>query len=107
MALHSVIVSALSPVTAEHSPQRGIPPLAKVRVRGRYMKLERTVTVPELALIASTRGMLGLGIGLLVADKLNREKRQAIGKTLLLVGALSTIPLAFEIFGQGRRGGGI
>ena len=57
----------------------------------------RTVTLPELALIASTRVALGAGIGLLVADRLNDDQRRAVGWTLLAVGALTTIPLAAEV----------
>jgi hypothetical protein len=56
------------------------------------------VTVPELALIASTRGMLGAGIALLLADRLSRDQRKAVGLTLAIVGALTTIPLALEVF---------
>jgi hypothetical protein len=62
---------------------------------------ETRVTFPELALIAGTRGILGAGIGLLLADRLHESQRKAVGWTLLLVGALTTIPLAFEVFGAG------
>ena len=55
------------------------------------------LTLPELALIAGTRGMLGAGIGLLVAPRLNQDRRKAVGWTLLLVGAISTIPLALQV----------
>jgi uncharacterized membrane protein YfcA len=61
---------------------------------------ETQVTVPELALIAGTRAALGAGLGLLLADRLPQAQRRAVGWTLLLVGALSTIPLAFEVFGR-------
>jgi uncharacterized membrane protein YfcA len=61
---------------------------------------ERMVTTPELGLIASTRGMLGAGIGLLAAQKLNDEQRRAVGLTLLLVGIVTTLPLMFEVFGK-------
>jgi hypothetical protein len=60
------------------------------------------ITLPELALIAGTRGMLGAGAGLLLADRLNKDQRRAVGWTLLLVGALSTIPLAIDIFSKRR-----
>jgi len=56
------------------------------------------VTVPELALIAGTRGMLGAGIGLLAAGKLTHDQRRAVGKTLLAVGLVTTIPLLLEVF---------
>ena len=58
------------------------------------------LTIPELALIAGTRGALGAGIALLLADCVTAEQRRAIGWTLFGIGALSTIPLALEIFGK-------
>jgi len=63
------------------------------------------VTLPELALIAGTRAILGAGIGLLLADRLPAGERKAVGWTLLLVGAVTTIPLAFEVLGAGRSAG--
>lgn len=57
----------------------------------------KTVTVPELAMIAGTRAALGAGIGLLLADRFNPEQRRAVGWTLLAVGAISTLPLAAGI----------
>ena len=60
--------------------------------------------LPELALVAGTRGMLGVGIGLLVADKVPQDRRKIVGLSLLLVGAISTVPLAMEIFGKRKRG---
>ena len=62
------------------------------------MKLrERKVTVPELMLIAGTRLALGVGVGLLLGGRLNKDKRKGAGLALLLVGALTTVPLALEI----------
>jgi hypothetical protein len=60
---------------------------------------------PELGLIAVTRAILGLGIGLLVADSLSREQRQTIGRTLLAIGALSTIPLVADVLGRRQCSG--
>jgi hypothetical protein len=65
-------------------------------------KLETTVSLPELGLIAATRGMLGAGIGLLVAGYLDPGRRKAVAWTLVAVGAVTTIPLVFEVLG-GRR----
>ena len=48
---------------------------------------KQEMTVPELALIAGTRGMLGAGIGLLLSGKLNKDQRRAAGWTLVAVGA--------------------
>jgi hypothetical protein len=64
---------------------------------------ETTLTIPELGLIAGTRVALGAGIGLLLADKLSSEQRQAAGILLLLVGAISTIPLVLEVLGKSER----
>ena len=63
---------------------------------------ETRISLPELALVAGTRAALGAGLGLLLGDRLSPEQRRAVGWTLFLIGALSTIPLAFEILG-GRR----
>jgi len=63
---------------------------------------EAHVTLPELALIAGTRAALGAGLGLLLADRLSEGQRRAVGWTLLTVGLVSTIPLAFEVLGKSR-----
>jgi hypothetical protein len=60
----------------------------------------RTLTLPELALIAGTRGMLGAGLGLLFAGRFSEEERRAIGRTLLFVGLVTTVPLLMEVFGR-------
>ncbi len=64
---------------------------------------ETQVTFPELALIAGTRAALGAGLGLLLGERLPPDQRKAVGWTLLLFGALTTIPLAFEVLGRGTR----
>ncbi len=58
------------------------------------------LTLPEIALIAGTRGMLGAGVALLLADRLSEDQRKAIGWTLLIAGAISTVPLAIEVLGK-------
>ena len=60
------------------------------------------LTLPDVALIAGTRGMLGAGVALLLADKMSAERRRAIGWTLLAVGALTTIPLAANVLSNSR-----
>ena len=60
------------------------------------------LTIPEIALIAGTRGMLGAGVGLLLADRLNDDQRKAIGWTLFIAGAISTIPLVIEVLSKRR-----
>jgi hypothetical protein len=61
---------------------------------------ETRLTVPQVALIAGTRGMLGAGIALLLADKLNQNERRAVGWTLFLVGAITTVPLVVEVLSR-------
>lgn len=63
---------------------------------------ELSLTMPELALLVGTRAALGVGLGLLLADRLRKSQREAIGWTLLLVGAVTTVPLAFEVLGKVR-----
>jgi hypothetical protein len=45
-----------------------------------------------------TRAMAGAGIGLLIADRFKPEQRRTIGRTLLAVGILTTIPIIAEVF---------
>lgn len=59
---------------------------------------EVTLDLPELALVAGTRAMAGAGIGMLVADKMSADQRRAVGWTLFLIGAISTVPLAIRVF---------
>jgi uncharacterized membrane protein YfcA len=58
------------------------------------------VTLPEVGLVAATRGMLGAGIGFLLAHKLDEKQRKAVGWALVGVGVATTIPLALEIIGH-------
>ena len=57
----------------------------------------KTLTVPEIAIIAATRGAIGFGAGLLLADKF-KQARKALGWSLFLSGLASTIPIAMHIF---------
>jgi len=58
------------------------------------------LTLPEIALIGGTRGLLGAGIALLLSDLLSSGQRRAVGLTLFLVGAISTIPLAANVLSK-------
>jgi hypothetical protein len=58
------------------------------------------LTLPEIALIAGTRVMLGLGAGLLLADIVREDQRKKIGWRLFLIGCISTIPLAIDVFSK-------
>jgi hypothetical protein len=58
------------------------------------------VTIPEIAIVAATRGVAGAGIGLLLAGFVRPDTRRTLGWTLLTIGALSTIPIAMALFGK-------
>ena len=70
------------------------------------------LSIPEIAIIGGTRAALGAGVAFLLADRIGKEQRRAIGWTLLTVGLVTTIPIAIEIFrgqikesGNGHQGG--
>ncbi len=48
-------------------------------------------------LLALTRTAFGLGVGLLVAERLNRPARQATAIALVSVGTLAVIPLLVKM----------
>jgi hypothetical protein len=58
------------------------------------------LTMPEIVLIAGTRVIGGVGIGLMLADMIREDKRKKFGWKLFLVGAISTIPLALDVFSR-------
>jgi hypothetical protein len=60
----------------------------------------KTVTLPQLGMIAGTRAALGAGVALLLGDQLGRKPRRTVGWTLVALGALSTIPLAVGVLRQ-------
>jgi len=63
------------------------------------MKRTLKLSLPTLASVAATRGMLGVGAGLLLAPKMG-DKRRAVGLTLLGIGVASTIPIALRVLGS-------
>jgi hypothetical protein len=60
------------------------------------------LTIPKIAMIAGTRALLGAGVGLLLSDRFNLSQRKAVGWTLVMVGAITTIPLAMDFLSQER-----
>jgi hypothetical protein len=55
-----------------------------------------TLPVPLLMGIVATRAALGVGVGLLIADRL-KDRRKVVGATLVAIGALTTIPAAIAL----------
>lgn len=63
---------------------------------------EARLSIPELGLFAGTRAALGGGVALLLADKLTKDQRKAVGWTLFMVGVITTIPLGILAFARRR-----
>jgi len=61
-----------------------------------------TVSLREIMFIGATRGMIGVGAGLLLSNLISRRQRKIVGIPLFTVGLLSTIPIATRIFQKGR-----
>jgi hypothetical protein len=53
--------------------------------------------VPMEKLLALTRTAFGLGIGMLVADKIKRPTRQSAAIALMSVGALAAVPFLVKL----------
>jgi putative Mn2+ efflux pump MntP len=72
----------------------------ELKVWSGYMNISAkriTLTLPEIGLIAMTRGALGVGIGLLLSNALDKDERRSAGLALLAVGVLTTIPILMRL----------
>lgn len=56
--------------------------------------------IPLDSLLAFTRTAIGLGIGMLVADRIRRPFRQATAIALVSLGALAAVPLIVKLATQ-------
>ena len=56
-----------------------------------------TLGLPEIGLIAMTRGALGVGIGLLLSNGLEKNERRSAGLALVAVSVLTTIPILLRL----------
>jgi uncharacterized protein len=61
------------------------------------------LNLPTFGFIVSTRAALGAGIGLLLSERLPVQRRRAVGRTLIGIGAASTIPAAIAVIRSVRR----
>jgi hypothetical protein len=63
------------------------------------------LTPPKLGFVVATRAALAFGAGLLVAPKLSTRRRRIAGRSLLALGALTTLPAVVTIAraARGRR----
>ena len=66
---------------------------------------EHGLTLPEIGLIAGTRVALGIGVGLLLADRLDDDQRRGAGWALLAVGALTTVPIVMSVLNKSAAQG--
>ena len=60
------------------------------------------LSIPEFMFIVATRAALAAGVALLAGKRLSRGSRRRVGQTLLGIGALTTIPAGYLLFGRGR-----
>jgi hypothetical protein len=58
---------------------------------------QTTLRIPDLMLLVGTRVALGVGIGLLVATRFDERARKGAGAALVIVGALTTVPILLSI----------
>ena len=50
------------------------------------------LNLPTFGFVVATRTMLGVGIGLLLSERLPVERRRAVGLALVAIGAATTVP---------------
>jgi hypothetical protein len=55
------------------------------------------LNLPTLGFVVATRAALGVGVGLLLSDRLPPHRRRTIGLTLIGVGAATTLPAAIAV----------
>lgn len=69
--------------------------------------MERRVnlSLPEFGFVVVTRGLLGAGIGLLASARLCKRTRRRLGTALVILGALTTPPAVYLLFGREAAGG--
>jgi len=60
------------------------------------------LNLPTFGFVVATRAMIGAGVGLLVSERMPKDRRRAVGAALLAIGAASTVPAIFAII-RGRR----
>jgi len=61
---------------------------------------QMNVTFPELALVAGTRAIAGVGVGLLLSNLMSRPRRKTLGVALLTAGAVSTVPIIKHLWSK-------
>lgn len=68
------------------------------------MKKRVDLSLPEFGFVVATRAALGAGVGLLATAGLCKRSRKRLGATLLTVGAVTTFPALYFLFGREAPG---
>jgi hypothetical protein len=55
------------------------------------------LNLPTFGFVVATRAALGVGIGLLLSERLPTERRRALGLTLVGLGVATTIPAVMAV----------
>ena len=69
------------------------------------MRRRVNLSLPEFGFVVVTRAALGAGIGLLASAGLCKRTRRRLGATLVIIGALTTPPALYLLFGREAAGG--
>jgi len=56
-----------------------------------------SLKLPTLGFIVATRAALGVGLGLLLSERMSDSRRRAIGLTLVTIGAATTVPAVIAL----------
>ena len=59
--------------------------------------LKLNLDMPTFGFIVATRAALGVGIGMLLADRIPADRRRKIGLLLVSIGVATTIPAVLAI----------
>ena len=59
--------------------------------------------LPTFGFVVATRAMLGVGIGLLLSDRLRPEQRRAVALPLIGVGVITTVPALMAVLAGRKR----
>lgn len=62
-----------------------------------------SLRISEIGFIAGTRAAFGVGLGLLLADKLTRRQRKRAGWLLLGIGAATTAPIIVNVIRKSKQ----
>lgn len=60
------------------------------------------LTIPTFGFIVATRAALGVGLGLLVSQRMPASRRRQVGAALVAIGAATTVPAIRNVM-RGRR----